>query len=161
MHDNEAKLGRPKRMDFEAVFQALEAKVTCSIWNGSGELGISHSSVVSHLHNLGKHTGNCRIMSYLTKKNAKILTHQSSIDAFSRNLIWRWGCNLAYHGKGQPGGDLPSPNLRLVCFQFYLQTHCYTKIKKLSLPYYLLMAGEGVRFMHFTRVLEHCKIKTA
>ena len=43
-----------KTMDSEAVLQTIEADPASSTQNVSGELGISQSSVIRHLHDLGK-----------------------------------------------------------------------------------------------------------
>ena len=52
--DDQARSGRPKTVDSEAVFQAIEANPKSSTRKVSGELGISQSSVVRRLHDLGK-----------------------------------------------------------------------------------------------------------
>ena len=43
---------KSKTMDSEAVFQATEANQMSSIQRVSGEVGISQSSVIRHLHDL-------------------------------------------------------------------------------------------------------------
>ena len=53
-------------MDSKAVFQAKEVNPVSSTWRVSGEFGISHSSVVHHLHDLGKSIWSCQILLHVT-----------------------------------------------------------------------------------------------
>ena len=53
--DNQAKSGRPKTMDSEAI-RANQINFT---WRVLGELIISQSSVVCHLHDLNKSNHSC------------------------------------------------------------------------------------------------------
>ena len=57
--DNQARSNRPKTVDFETVPWAIKANPTSYTWRVSVELGISQSSVVRHLHNLGKSIWSC------------------------------------------------------------------------------------------------------
>ena len=54
-------------MDSKAVLQAMEANPLSSIWRVSGELSLSQSSVVYHLHDLGKSIQSCQIVPHVTK----------------------------------------------------------------------------------------------
>ena len=65
--NDKAKLGKPKTMDSEAVFQAIGANPTSSIRWVSGELGISLSSVVCDLLKPGKSSKSNRIVRDVTK----------------------------------------------------------------------------------------------
>ena len=67
--DDQARSGWPKIVDSETTFQAIVANQAINNRRRSGELGISQSSVVCHLHDLGKSMQNHRILSY----NIKIL----------------------------------------------------------------------------------------
>ena len=50
----QARLGKPKTRNPKPVVQAKEAIPVSSTWRVSGKLGTSQSSVVCHLHDLGK-----------------------------------------------------------------------------------------------------------
>ena len=52
--DDQVKSDRPKTVDSKTVHQAIATNPSCSICRVSGELGISQSSVVRHLHDSGK-----------------------------------------------------------------------------------------------------------
>ena len=79
--DNQAKSSRPKSMDSEAELHAIEANLVSCTWRVSGKLSISQSSVVHHIHNLGKSIQNCQIV---PQNIAKLFTHPSII--FLSNL---------------------------------------------------------------------------
>ena len=51
-----ARCAGPKNWDSEFVSQAIETNPTCSTRRVSGEIGILHSIVVDHLHDVGKST---------------------------------------------------------------------------------------------------------
>ena len=58
--DNQGKSARPKSLGSEVVLQAIETNLVSSTWGVSGELGITHSSVIPRLHDLrGKSTQSC------------------------------------------------------------------------------------------------------
>ena len=65
--DGQAKLGRPKTRDSEAVLQAMELNLVSSIQSIANKLGISQSCVVCHFHNLNKRIWNCQFVSDFTK----------------------------------------------------------------------------------------------
>ena len=50
---------KPKIPVSKAMLQTIEGKLVSSIQRVSGELGISQSSVVHHLHDFGKSIWNC------------------------------------------------------------------------------------------------------
>ena len=52
--DYQVKLGGSKTVDSEIVFQAIEANLVSNTRRVSGELSISQSSVVHHLHDFSK-----------------------------------------------------------------------------------------------------------
>ena len=47
---NQARSSRPKTMDSKAVLQAIETDLMSNTWRVSGELSISQSSMVHHVH---------------------------------------------------------------------------------------------------------------
>ena len=61
---NQAKLDNPKTVDSETMLPSIEVNTVSSTQRVSGELGISQSSEVCHLHNLGKGSrpANCLIL---------------------------------------------------------------------------------------------------
>ena len=61
-----------KTLDLKSMLQAIETDLVSNIWKVSGELCISQSSVVCHLHNLGK---NCY------QNIAKLLPHPDINDS--------------------------------------------------------------------------------
>ena len=52
--DDQARWGKLKIEDSEAMFEAIETNLVSSTRRVSGELGISQSVVVSHIHDLFK-----------------------------------------------------------------------------------------------------------
>ena len=70
----ELRLGWPKTMDFEVVFQAIEANLTSSTRRVSGELGFSHNSVIGHLHHHYKKYPELPICVTRNENIAKLLT---------------------------------------------------------------------------------------
>ena len=64
---NQARSGRPKAMDSEAVLQARETNLTSTTWRVSGKLAISLFSVIHHLHNVDKILQNIQIVFHVTK----------------------------------------------------------------------------------------------
>ena len=64
--DDQAKSGRPKTVDSEAVLQPIEANLVSSTQRVSSELDISQSHVIHHhLHEFGKSIQSCRIFSLI------------------------------------------------------------------------------------------------
>ena len=57
--NNQARLARPKTMDSGSVLKPIEANPVSSTWRVSGKPRLSQSSVVHHLHNLGKSILSC------------------------------------------------------------------------------------------------------
>ena len=55
---NQARSGKPKSVDSNAVLQAIEANLASSSWRVSGKLDTSQSSVVCHLHDFSKNIQN-------------------------------------------------------------------------------------------------------
>ena len=62
--DGQAMSGRLKAMNSKAMLQAIEANST---WKVSDKLGMLQSSIVCHLHDLGKSIWSCQIVSHITK----------------------------------------------------------------------------------------------
>ena len=52
--DDQSRSNKPKSMNAEVMLQTIDAKPASSTWRVSGELVISQSSVVRHLHDFGK-----------------------------------------------------------------------------------------------------------
>ena len=65
--NNQAMSGRYKIMESKTVLQALEANPVSSIWRISGEFGISQSSVVHKILNLGKSILSFQIEHHIAK----------------------------------------------------------------------------------------------
>lgn len=66
------RTGRPISTDIESLHQAIEAGPSKSTRDLSGELNISQSSVVRHLHKLGKSYKSCRVVPHeLTPEQAQ------------------------------------------------------------------------------------------
>ena len=65
--DDQARLGRSENCGFKEVLQIIETNLRSSIRGVSGELGISQSSVVHHLHDLCKSIQRCLIVPYMTE----------------------------------------------------------------------------------------------
>ena len=61
------KSGRPKSMDSETIFQAIEENLVSSTHRVSGKLNISLYSVVHHFQDLGKTVQSCQIVPHITK----------------------------------------------------------------------------------------------
>ena len=57
--ENQAELGRPKTMDSKSVLEAIEKTLVNSTLRLSGELGITQSSVICHIHDQGKSIWSC------------------------------------------------------------------------------------------------------
>ena len=62
--NNQATAGKPKTVDPEVMLQTTEVNSTQRV---SGELGILQSSVVCHLHDLGKRIRSCLTVPHITK----------------------------------------------------------------------------------------------
>ena len=58
---------KPKTVDSKAMLQAIVANTVSSTRRVSGEPGISQSSVVRHVHELGKNICYCWIVPHVTK----------------------------------------------------------------------------------------------
>ena len=70
--DNQARSGRPKTVNSEAVLQTIEANPVCLTLRESGELYISQYRVVGHFYYLSaKSIRSCRIMPYVQPKYCK------------------------------------------------------------------------------------------
>ena len=70
--DDQASSGKPKTMDSKAMLQLSSTQRV------SGELSISQSSIVSHLHDLDKSISSCQIVPHITKILQNfLLTHPS------------------------------------------------------------------------------------
>ena len=65
--DDQTRLSRFKIVDSEAIVQAIEENLVSNSRRVSGELGISQTSVVRHLHVLGKSTRRRWIVPHVTK----------------------------------------------------------------------------------------------
>ena len=65
--NDQVRSGKPKSMDSKVVLQAIEANPENRIGRVSGELSITHSSVVCHLHNLSKSIQSCGIVPHIAK----------------------------------------------------------------------------------------------
>ena len=63
--NDQAWSGRPKTIDFEAMFKAIN--LVSSTMRVSGELSISLSSVVCHLHNRDESIHSCEIVSHVNR----------------------------------------------------------------------------------------------
>ena len=77
----------PKTVDSEAMLEAIEANLLSSAQRISGELRISQSSLVSHLHNLNKCIWNCKLFLALPKY---CKTFESLAYFLISNLLWTW-----------------------------------------------------------------------
>ena len=66
-NSNWAMWGRPKSMNSKTVLQATEENPVSGTQRVSGELALSHSSVVCHLYNLSKSIQNCWILMHIIK----------------------------------------------------------------------------------------------
>ena len=66
-HNNQAMSGRPKTVNSIAMLQAIEGNLVSNTQRVSGELSISLSSVMYHLHDLGISMWNCGIVPHVTK----------------------------------------------------------------------------------------------
>ena len=75
--DRQTRSGRPQTMDSEAVLQVIEANQVSHIRRVSGELSVFKSSMVHHLHKLGKSIRNELAVLRVTKNIAKLLIHPS------------------------------------------------------------------------------------
>ena len=65
--NNQAKLSWPKTTNSKAMLQAIAALPASSYQRVSGKLHISQSSVIRHLHNLGKNIWSSWIVAHITK----------------------------------------------------------------------------------------------
>ena len=65
--DDQARSGRPKSVDSDAILKAVEANPVSVIWRVSGEISIVQFDVVRQLHDLGKNIRCCRKISLITK----------------------------------------------------------------------------------------------
>ena len=65
--DDQARSGRLKIVDSEAVLQALEVNLVSSMQRVSGKLGISQYCIVCHIHDFGKSIQSCWIVPNITK----------------------------------------------------------------------------------------------
>ncbi len=57
-----ARSGRPMEVDSEALREAVEANPDVSTRRLSNDLGVSQTSVVTHLHRIGKVLRSCRLV---------------------------------------------------------------------------------------------------
>ena len=91
--DDQAKSDRPKIVDSEAILQTIEANPVSSTRRVSGELSLSQSSVVFHIHDLSKYIKSCRIMFHITKilQNFHLLK--------SKKIFWWSHPQFIYHIK--------------------------------------------------------------
>ena len=64
---DQARSGRSKNLDSEAMLQTIEANMESINQRVSGELSISQSSVSRYLRELSKSTRSCLIVSHVTK----------------------------------------------------------------------------------------------
>jgi len=70
--EDDARSGRPKAVDSDALRQAVEANPGTSTRRLSDDLGISQSSAVRHLHRIGKVLKSCRVVPHeLTEVQAQ------------------------------------------------------------------------------------------
>ena len=65
--NDQARVDKPKSMDSEAMFQTIETNLVSNTWRVSGELDISHSSMICHRHNFGKSILNLQTVPHITK----------------------------------------------------------------------------------------------
>ena len=65
--NDQARSGKPKTVDSEALLQTMEANPVGNTRRVSGEFSISLSSVVHHLHNLSKSISSSRIVFHFRK----------------------------------------------------------------------------------------------
>ena len=65
--NDQARLARPKVVDFKDMLQAIEANLVRSTQGVSGELSISQPSGVRHHHSIGKIIQRFRILPHITK----------------------------------------------------------------------------------------------
>ena len=65
--DNQKELSKPKTMDSKVMLQAIETNLVSSTRRVSGELGISQSNIIHHLHDHSKSIWSCWILPHITK----------------------------------------------------------------------------------------------
>ena len=65
--DSHAKSGRSKTMDSEAMISATEANPASHSWRVASKLGITHSSVVYYVEDLGRSIHSWQIVPHITK----------------------------------------------------------------------------------------------
>ena len=65
--NDQAKPGRPKSVDSEAVFQVREANMANSTWRIEAKIGILRSSIVHHIQDLSKNIWSWEIVPHITK----------------------------------------------------------------------------------------------